>query len=378
MAFDGKATYDDFDSIHEDVSDIVSINSPTETHLLDALGNPERAVGSTQHDWLEDALFSKTDTVVDGGDGWDNSQTTCGVADGTKFQINDIILVNEELCFVSGVSGNNLTCTRGYGSTSGAAQAENSIVYLLGNAATEGGDADTPKTTNRTRVANYTQIIRSRTIKVSLTTSRVSMIGGDEEYDHQKAQRTVEVMRDLESFLISSDQHASTPGGADDVPRTMKGIKFFLSSNVTDLSAAAITEATLMSELQQAWENGATDMDLLVCGAFNKRTISSFKASTNHPVQRDQAGNTIGDVVTTIESDFGTIRVLPPNRWIPKDEILILSSRWIQVMPQVSGSFQHIEIAPGGSYRKGYIEGEYTCEVRHEDAHIWIKNTSTA
>lgn len=62
MPFTGKATYSagvDLPELAEDVADLVSVVSPYETPLLDALGDPARAAQSTLHEWVEDALVSR-------------------------------------------------------------------------------------------------------------------------------------------------------------------------------------------------------------------------------------------------------------------------------------------------------------------------------
>src|SRR6476659_8737201 len=67
MSFTGKATYtagSTLPEIAEDVSDLIAINSPHETPLLDALGDPARSARSTVHEWLEDALLPNSDSVV--------------------------------------------------------------------------------------------------------------------------------------------------------------------------------------------------------------------------------------------------------------------------------------------------------------------------
>jgi len=65
MSFTGKATYSagaTLPEIAEDVADLVAVNSPHETPLLDALGDPARSARSTVHEWIEDALLPNTDT----------------------------------------------------------------------------------------------------------------------------------------------------------------------------------------------------------------------------------------------------------------------------------------------------------------------------
>ena len=60
MSFSGKATYaagGTLPEIADDVADLVSIISPAETPLLDALGDPLYAATSTRHEWLEDELL---------------------------------------------------------------------------------------------------------------------------------------------------------------------------------------------------------------------------------------------------------------------------------------------------------------------------------
>ena len=50
MAFTGRATYSNFNTIAEDVSDTISIISPHETPLLDFLGDADLPATSTLHE----------------------------------------------------------------------------------------------------------------------------------------------------------------------------------------------------------------------------------------------------------------------------------------------------------------------------------------
>src|SRR3954469_19990098 len=120
MSFTGKSTYtagSTLPEIAEDVADLVSILSPAETPLLDALGDPLYAATSTRHEWLEDALLPNTDSINQPSisDGSANV-TTITAAHGDRFRAGDVIQAqaSREVILVTAVSGNNLTITRGY------------------------------------------------------------------------------------------------------------------------------------------------------------------------------------------------------------------------------------------------------------------------
>ena len=94
MSFTGKATYAAGSTLPEsaeDVSDLVSIASPFETPLLDALGDAARPARSTVHEWLEDALLPNTDTINDTVFGNATTDTTFTVTHGNRFRVGDSI-----------------------------------------------------------------------------------------------------------------------------------------------------------------------------------------------------------------------------------------------------------------------------------------------
>ena len=89
MSFTGKATYSagsTLPEIAEDVSDLISINSPHETPLLDALGDASRVARSTVHEWLEDALLPNSDTINDATYANPSTDTSFVVDNATRFR----------------------------------------------------------------------------------------------------------------------------------------------------------------------------------------------------------------------------------------------------------------------------------------------------
>ena len=135
MSFSGKATYSagsTLPEIAEDVSDLVAINSPHETPLLDALGDPARAAHSTIHEWLEDALLPNTDTINDSTYANALTDTTFVVDHADRFRIGDQIKVQTkgEVMLVTGVNTgtNTLTVVRGYGGSTAEALADDETI----------------------------------------------------------------------------------------------------------------------------------------------------------------------------------------------------------------------------------------------------------
>ena len=58
--------------------------------------------------------------------------------------------------------------------------------------------------------------------------------------------------------------------------------------------------------------------------------------------------------------------------------MLLLDSSRIQVVPLIGRSFQHRPLAVTGDFDAGEVIGEYTLELRNENAHGTIRGLDTA
>ncbi|MEM6551707.1 MAG: DUF5309 family protein, partial [Planctomycetota bacterium] len=319
MPFTGKATYSagpDLPEHIEDVSDVLGLISPYETPLLDHLGDPQRAATSTVHQWLEDELLPNKDATDGSVTG---SATTVTVDNGDRFRVGDQVQPDgsTEVLFVTGVSSNDLTVVRGYGSTTAASIADNTTLRILGNAALEGDDAPAARFTNRSRRSNTTQIFAA-TVEVSGSQLASKQAAIEDEMDYQKSERLRELARDLENCLINGVAPASNPQGSGTVRRTMQGIVPFLAGQATDAATAALTEPMLNTALRGVWDNSSGRIDTIVVSGFQKRAINGFITSS-----RGFDGNDtrFRDLVSVYESDFGVCRVVL-SRWVPADTVL--------------------------------------------------------
>ncbi len=369
MPFTGKATYTagaTLPEIAEDVSDLVAINSPFETPLLDALGDPVRSARSTVHEWLEDALLPNTDTV-------DSAAGASIVVDHVdRFRVGDELAVEGELLLVTAINTgtSTLTVTRGYGGSSTATIDAGDVLSILGNAALEGADADSPRFTARSRKTNFTQIF-SATVEVSGSELAVRQIGVRDELDYQKNQRLRELLRDLENSVINGISPTSTPQGSSTVRRTMRGIIPSIATNTFAPgvggfpSDTSLTEEQLNLALREIWKASSGKIDLIVVGGPEKRAINEFVQSNRRFTASTE---TFTNLISAYESDFGVCRVVL-SRWVPTGTVLLLDSSRIEVMPLSARSFHFKSLASTGDRDSGQLIGEYTLEFRNENAH---------
>ncbi len=391
MPFTGKATYGagaTLPEIAEDVSDIVSLVSPFETPLLDMLGDSQKSATSTIHEWLEDTLLPNVDRINDATYSDPLTDTTFNVENADRFRVGDQIRTDlgREVMLVTAVNTglNQLTVVRGYGGTTAEELADDLLIRILGNAALEGADRPATRFTNRVRKQNYTQIF-SASVEVSGSQRAVQTIGIDDELDYQKQQRLREMLRDLENCVINGVAATSDPQGSSTVRRTMRGIIGAIESNqfepgvgpIPDGEGAGLdllNEAVLNAALRAIWENSAGSVDTIVVNGFQKRRINSLIVPSRRYSGDEE---TYTDMVSVYESDFGVCRVVL-CRWMPPDSLLLLDSSRLAVMPLSGRSFHYKALQSGGDVEVGQLIGEYTLEMRNENAHGIIRGLGTS
>ncbi|MDD4889772.1 MAG: DUF5309 family protein [Phycisphaerae bacterium] len=375
MAFTGKATYSGgatLPELAEDVADLIGIISPFETPLLNHLGDSLRAAHSTVHEWLEDSLLPNTDAMAATPQDPDGD-TTLTVDNAERFRTGDQVapVGSGERMIVTAVNteAGTITVTRGYGDTAPEALADNQVLRILGNAALEGGEADDPRFTVRTRILNYTQIF-TQTVSASGSELAVKQIAVADELDYQKQERLREMLRDLENTVINGVAPAANATGGDSVRRTMRGLLGFITTNafakgVGGFPNTDLTEVVLNTALKQIWERSAGRIDTILVGGAQKRKINAFLAEAR---RFTTDATTYRDLVSAYESDFGLCRIVL-SRFVPADKVVLLDSSRLAVLPLAGRSFHYRPLAVSGDYERGQIVGEYTLECRNEAAH---------
>jgi hypothetical protein len=371
MAFTGKAVYDAFGSqtvfgnIAEDVSDLVSMISPTETPLLDRLGDPFQPASNVLHQWEEEDLAPSTlvtSASVNNTTGDVYIPVHVGGIGAGKWIMPGSVLrdrTSGEYLQVTACTANTITVTRAFGGTTVATIVAGSGLTVIAPAALEGADVAVDISRPRSRLTNYVQIFKKDVI-ISDTARSVTYHGREDEYERQKRNRVKEVLIELEKACILGKLSGNTIGSVS-AYRTLKGLWDTVVTNSSSIGPT-ITTSLLDNAIVAAWGYGANDLDLIVADSNYQRIIDGWNSQR---IQVQNADDRYMNKVTWYESTFGRLPVLV-NRWMPTNSLLVLATNRIKVVPLQGQSFHFEEVSRTGAATKGMVYGEYTLEVRNE------------
>ncbi len=372
MVFTGRATYDAgiFDGIAEDVSDEIGMISPFETPLLDRLQQAPAPAQNTLHEWLQETL--NPNTVVNTGAAAIASATnpaTLFLSDASGnnivnyFQLGHIFeneTTGEQLQLSSKDETTSVgVFTRAFGGTTAATITQADVLFAISDAALEGADVDDDISRPRTRHNNYVQLFK-KDVVVSGTVQAVRQLGGiGDEMGHQRNMRLREIVRDLEKATIRGRTSGNTIGAVG-ARRSMDGILARLTTNVT--STATLTPEIMNDIVKTAWDNGGTDLDLIVADSNFKRIIDQFQSTRVEVMNRDERFH---NKVSFFESTYGQQEVIL-DRWMPANSLMVISTQRIHVVPLQGRSFAFVPVSRTGDSEKGFLRGEYTVEIFNE------------
>lgn len=363
MAFTGRAIYDTgvWDGIAEDVSDVISMISPSETPLLDFLGDAQYPARSVLHEWLEEEMTPNTITASTAAStsGTAIAVHVRGTGIGNFLTVGAVLKDNTtgEYMQVASTSQNTITVTRAFGGTTAGAHSAGTSMTVIANASLEGADVSDDVSRPRSRYSNYCQIFKVDVI-VSGTEQAVSHIGVADEFEHQKNLRIRESLRDLEKAVILGKSSGNTIGSAS-AYRTFKGLWDHIETNAT--SSGTLTASILEDAIQSAWGNGADDLDAIIVDATWKRVIDGWNSTR---IQVSNTDQTYRNMVSFYEGTFGRMPVFL-NRWMPTKTLMVIASNRVKVLPLQGRSFRFEEVARTGDSMKGMVVGEYTLEAKN-------------
>lgn len=370
MAFSGKAVYGTgvFKEMQEDVAPIVSIISPFETPLLDKIGDPPYEATNVVHEYIEGKLGPTRLYAVATVNNTSTTITFTPASSATQLMKGTIVEnenTGEYFLVESATSAGTATITRGFGGTTAATIATSHTLTILYNAALEGADVDQDISVPRSRKFNIVQLFK-KDIIVSGTVLAVTMAGGiSDELNYQKVSRSREILRDLERAVIRGIMSTSTLGSSTEY-RTMEGLWHGIKTNRLTYTTGSLTSSALNDIIKAAWENGAKDLDLIICGKGAKDEIDGLLDSSRRVITGQSGSRTLERIVDVFESTYGVFEIML-NRWMKPNSLIVTSTQRIKVVPLRGRTFRYEEVAKTGDSVKGMIVGEYTMEIWNEE-----------
>lgn len=289
------------DQLAIDLGDMIKLLEPDAGPLTQfSRRASKKATVATKFSWLEDQSKPRFDTQNGGAT---NVATTVAVTNGAYFAQWDQVLNTRtgEQFRVDGVAGNNLTVTRGIGSTA-TAMLNGDELYIIGSAQSENDTSKPARSDVPSKVSNNTQIFRTPfEISGSLQASGFQV--SPAEWPRQARLKGIEHAKDIELSFMLGRKSATTPGATEN--RTMGGALSFITSNQTD-AGGDLSEAEFNSAMMQAMRFGSSSKLALASGV-------GVSALNKFPASKQQTRNdetTYGMNVTHYQSPFGSINLV--------------------------------------------------------------------
>lgn len=253
---------------------------------ITGLGKTKK-IGSTSHSYYsKTAVFPQV--TLDGAIA-DGVTTSFTVDDSSPLKIGSVLLVYKvttgtytapELVRVTAIpDATTLTVTRGVGGTTGAAIADNTVLFEVGNSYGEGSDAPTARAIAMTEHTNFTQIFRN-SWDVTRTAAAVNLEPGVELTAENKEDAAFFHASAIEWATIFGRKEATTDPATGNPMRYMDGIESIITQFAPgNVNAAGATttfnqlEALLHPTLDYKTNRTAGNKRMLLCGATAYETI---------------------------------------------------------------------------------------------------------
>ncbi len=363
------------------ISEIINRIDFTEAPLLKKFGTQNQGRfrfdrwPGTKYVWLLDTMSPRSTTLAEAVDA---GETAIDVAEGSYFKEGDVIKVDSELMYVSSVSTNTLTVTKGFAGTTDTTHDSGATAYRTTIARVEGADYDTGHTTEATENYNYTQII-SEAVKVTgsemvvdkygiantMAYHMAKLMGGSDGIGERFKAGTLPIM------LQNTFYHGRRYVGAAGVARSMGGFEYYVTTNVTNLAGAAVTRKHVEDMFVSSFLAGGKP-DTLVMNAWLRRKMSSFYEGSIRTERSEKRG---GSTITTIQTDFGDVEIM--FDWLcPTDRLYMVDSSklgWVTLR-----DWQIVDRPSTGDYMVKEILGEFGFVLTSEAAHGYLYNCSTS
>lgn len=265
----------------------------------------KRVAVNPEFKWMEEESLTKTDQVND-GTGMLAGDVTMTVDNGSRFRAGDVVKIprTAENVLVTAVSTNDLTVTRGWGSTAAAAINDNEPIIIIGNANQEHATKRAMIIGDQTIRTNYTQIFRTP-FGISRTAANTEMYGG-KDLAHIRMMQLIEHQKEIERAFWFGEPKEDLTGTHP--RRATGGVDYWISTNATD-AGGALTQIEFNTFLRTGFRYGSKKKWLfaapIIVEAISYWAAQKLQVSVNE--------KTFGISVMEYLTPFGTISIVNMN-----------------------------------------------------------------
>jgi len=256
------------------------------------------------------------------------------------------------------------------------------------NAQPEGFTAVMQAATAPVRLSNIAQIL-ARTVGVSNTLRSVDIAGGEDEYNRQLVLRGMEVKRDLELIITSPLVRTITD------PRHMSGLPCYCVNGSRGAGAGVmpvgngsnagtpgtkrdLTLDLVNTAMQQCWVAGGKPTLGIMSGNVKNYFATLSQGGTGNPIVAQNIQSTTAREEVTIlgavdvyRTNFGSLN-LAPDRFCPANQILLISTDYIELSPLPERDMISVDFAQTGDNSQGAVIWEGTLTPTAPKSHAWV------
>lgn len=189
-------------------------------------------------------------TTINHGAGYNTTDTSIVVTDGTQFRPSDLVFVprTREVFHITSISTNTLTVTRGWANTgtigTGVAMVDTDPLWAIGTSVGENSTIGSPRTMEPDNVYNYTMIMQT-SLTISGTEMEMIEYGGP-KWKNMEYEAGRQHIQEIDSALWWSGRQAIAHPVTGHPMRATNGLASFIGTSTGNYwnVAGSITKAT--------------------------------------------------------------------------------------------------------------------------------------
>jgi len=318
------------------------------------------------YEWLEDSYPARSDAAAATNITNSTTTTTIAVTTGAKFQVGDVVQLDDELVWVSSISTNTLTVVRGFGGTTQATHESTATAYIRFTARLEGATSSASSSNEVSSVTNATQILHKE-VNLTRNAQTIPQYGMSDPWTYRQDLAMDMLMEELDRMPFYGMRAAGSASAA----RAAGGFRQFITTNVTDLNSVGLTRANIDTQLDNAFAQGGRP-NIIFSGSYVKRKMNSFYEGY---IRTERAENVGGILIDRLQHPILNYEVeLIVDRNCASTDLWGIDDRYagyLQYQP-----FMFEPLAKVGDADYGQVIGEYGFVVAAEKRHFRIQEIS--